>query len=393
VEGRGVSPKRTWIYAGILAAVTAATVEGIAFFAGRVLAERGIMYVPKAVDDYADYLGRRDPRLGWPLPDFSHDPQRDETGSRIVPAFPDPESESCVSIYGDSFTWSSEVGHEEAWGNVLARSLGCRVANFGTPGYGTDQALMRYRANEHDASRVVILAHQPENILRNVNQYRALLYPSSLHGFKPRFIVNNQGALVRVDLPEVSVEDYAAFVAAPEDFLAHEYFAPGGDSGTIRLSFPYTWSVLRGFGHFHIRTEIEGVPWYTHFYESGHRSGGLEVTAAILRTFVAEAKARGQQPFVMILPTGLDFELHAENGLWVFQPLLDALHREGIAVANLGEDMAASMSGRSYCEFISDCSGHYNTEGYAMVASIVATRLESRGLYFPMAHSDSVPVP
>ena len=33
----------------------------------------------------------------------------DASGSRIVPAFPDPAGDSCAALFGDSFTWGDEV--------------------------------------------------------------------------------------------------------------------------------------------------------------------------------------------------------------------------------------------------------------------------------------------
>src|SRR5262249_61577432 len=133
--------------------------------------------------DFAAYMAERDPVLGWPSPHFENDKTRDETGSRIVPAFPD-ERESCLSIYGDSFTWSAEVDDEHAWGNVLSRRLGCRVANFGVRGYGSDQAYLRFLDNHCDHAPVVLLAHLEENNQLNVNQLCPLIYPGTRYGLK-----------------------------------------------------------------------------------------------------------------------------------------------------------------------------------------------------------------
>ena len=82
----------------------------------------------------------------------------DETGSRIIPAYPDPNRfPACVSLYGDSVTWAAEVDNEHAWSNVLSLLLGCRVANYGGGGYGADQAYLRFKLNSRDKSKVVII--------------------------------------------------------------------------------------------------------------------------------------------------------------------------------------------------------------------------------------------
>ena len=161
-------------YVLALLALTILVVEGISFLAGIYLQPLGIFYKPIIADDYPEYLAIRDPVLGWPAPNtFGQDGERDAVGSRIIPLFPDPASYSpCVALYGDSFTWSSEVDHAHAWSNVLSGLLQCRVANYGVGGYGTDQAYLRFLHNEKDVAPIAILNHLSENILRNVNQFR-----------------------------------------------------------------------------------------------------------------------------------------------------------------------------------------------------------------------------
>ena len=121
-------------------------------------------------EGYGAYLRDRDPLLGWPYPSSLNQRQRDASGSRLIPAFPDPrEHQVCVSVYGDSFTWGAEVDDEHASGNVLSRRLGCRVANSGVNGYGTDQAYLRFRSKVEDEAEIVILSHFSVLIMRNVN--------------------------------------------------------------------------------------------------------------------------------------------------------------------------------------------------------------------------------
>ena len=116
-----------------------------------------LFYTPPKTtpEEYEHYLSVRDGVLGWPSP-LTTIENLDSSGARVSPAFPAPGSE-CVSLYGDSFTFGSEVNDEQAWGNVLARNLGCRVANFGVGGYGTDQAVMRFTENTKDSSSIAVL--------------------------------------------------------------------------------------------------------------------------------------------------------------------------------------------------------------------------------------------
>ena len=355
----------------------AVALEGLSFATSRVLAARGVFYEPTAVPDFERYLARRDGVLGWPAND---DPAgRDVRGSRIVPAFPDPAAHSdCASLYGDSFTWASEVSDEDAWGNRVSRALGCRVANFGVPGYGSDQAFLRYRGNSGDHSRVVVLSHLSENVLRNVNQYRALLYAGSLYGLKPRFVLGPGGALREIPLPGITSDEYPQFVNDPGRFLRHEFFVPDGPSGIRTLGFPYTLSVASAFRHFHIQAQLRGVPWYADFYSPDHPSRGLPVTTAIIEGFVREANQRQQTPLPVILPTRLDFEYQGETGNWPHQPLIDALEKREIVVLDVAPALQA-LRGDRPLDALFSASGHYTVEGNALVAEIVAARLARAG--------------
>ena len=109
-----------------------------------------LVYESKETDKA--YLSTRDPVTGWPgtAPSDRHDP----SGSRPVPAFPTPGEER-VWLYGDSFVYANEVDDADAWGNQLSLKLNRRVANFGIPGYGTDQAYLRFKNTANDRAGVV----------------------------------------------------------------------------------------------------------------------------------------------------------------------------------------------------------------------------------------------
>jgi hypothetical protein len=60
-----------------------------------------MFYVARPVsrEEYARYLAQRDPLLGWPRPKRLVPPEHDATGSRAVPAYPDPRrSETLISL-------------------------------------------------------------------------------------------------------------------------------------------------------------------------------------------------------------------------------------------------------------------------------------------------------
>jgi len=317
-----------------------ASIELVSWMATRYLVGKGVLYQPFSAGSYAEYLEMRDPILGWPAPTSFGTGTWDSSGSRIIPAFSDPKRHpECVSLYGDSFTNSAEVSNEDAWSNLLSIRLGCRVSNYGMGGYGTDQAFIRFHENSADDAKVVFLNHLSENILRNVNQFRALLYRAAkADSFKPRFIIDQSGTLVQIPMPDLSEEEITGFLQNPTaKYLKHEYYLPGGPSGNSIVRFPYSLSVLRAMGHFHIRAKIVDESWYKDFYLKDHASNGLVVTEEIIVAFRKEAIARGKVPVVSIIPTGLDLVEYKKTGSWVYRNLIDVLSAREIAVINHGK--------------------------------------------------------
>ena len=361
----------------LLLLIVLIVIEGLSWAVSEYLAGKGVFYEPEVVKDYAHYESVRDPVTGWhPLA-----PDQDETGSRPVPSYPDTRV-SCLSIYGDSWTWGGN-DNEHTWGNVLSQLLGCRVANYGVGGFGSDQAYLRYLHNEKDRAPVVFLGHLTENILRNVTQLRGLLYPMSPWGLKPRFVVGERGELVLVPFLTPTEDEYRDLVVHPEKYLAHEFLLPGGPSGTSIRGFPYTLSILRAFRHFHVIAELRREPWHAAFYAPDHPSQGLEVTARIMEAFHREALRRGQIPIPAIIATGLDLEYYVRNQRWVYQPLIDRLGELGIEVFDLGPGMMNEMGGPDMCSRFfddADCGAHPNAAGWAVMARVVKSYLDEKQL-------------
>ena len=362
--------RRKMLFSGALFLFVMVVVESVAYVGVRMLAGTSVIYVPRMATAYAAYLETRHPVLGWPS--TRPDDERDAAGARPTPAFPDPtRSASCVALYGDSFTWSSGVEAKDAWGNVLSTLLGCRVVNFGVGGYGTDQAFLRFREHTDDPSPLVVIAHQPENILRNVNQYRGLLYPVMLR-FKPRFRLVEDGSLELVEPPLIPVEQYEAFVQRPEDFLEDEYFLPGGRSGVRHARFPFSWTAIRAATHFHVVSELAGTPWYADFYEPDHPSQALQVTAGILEQFAELATERKRTSVLAVLPNSVDLRYRLSDGRWVFETLLVELRRRGLTVHNLGDAILRRLGDEDPCSLFTSCNGHYNPQGERLIAEIMA---------------------
>ena len=366
---------RAALLASILLVLVLGVMEAMAFVASGLLAGRGLLLVPADASGYADYVARRDPVVGWPSRESFGQGERDTSGSRRVPSHPDPAAPSCVAVFGDSFTWGDEAEAEHAYPNVLAERLGCRVANHGTPGYGSDQAFLRYRDVIDDPAPVVVLGHYVENVVRNVNQYRGYYTGRGDFGLKPRFVVDGSGALQLIPIPALDEAEFRE-LAERSDVLPHEYFRLGGDAGVARRRFPYLLATARAFTHYRMRARLAGVPSYAAFYRADHASNGLAVTLGILGAFDREARARGQRPLVLLIPDEKDLALLAGGEPVSYASLTSALEQAGIRPLDAAPGLLAAAGGESPCALYTRCDGgHFNPKGYAALARLVEDRI------------------
>ena len=383
---------RTVIFSLTIGLILFAAIEGASYLTGKFIFPTSMIFQPsffpveKADLEalYDEYLEYRDPVLGWPSKK-DEKRNRDKSGSRSNPHFSYIAGiDNCISIYGDSYTWSSGVKQKYAWSNVLSEFLNCRVGNFGVGGYGSDQAYLRYLKNADDHAPIVFLNHLSENIMRNVTQFRTLTngYDSEIKpvDFKPRFILDDSASLQLIDLPTFDRKDFPDLLANPEKYLTHEYFLPGGDTGLVRLSFPFSWSLASAMGHFHIRAWLEDKPWFTDFYEPDHPAHGLEITTKILLLFRKTALDRGQIPIITVIPTGLDLIYYNKYGLWPYQNLLDQLTENGIDVLNFGDGIIERLGGNDPYLLFGKRDEHYNEQGYRYIAEIAFAEINTRGL-------------
>jgi hypothetical protein len=383
------SPVRTAVFWLILALLVAASVEGgaaaICWFVVSPRA-RDLVWAPdldRARANWTNAAVQADDEIGWPPPSTAATPPFDSSGAKYNPEFPAP-GDACASAYGDSFIWGADIPLADGWIERLAHLLGCRVANYGINGYGTDQALIRFRRNANDESPLVLLGIFPENVLRNVNQYRALmgydLHPLSLKG---RFVLDAAGGLVWVSRPRLDADGFVLLNRAPAEFLPREYLLPDTRDGPVTLRFPYVLALLRIALMPRIWTHFSGRPSWSEFFAVDHPSGALPLTAAIVDAFAREAAHRGKRTLVLMLPGANSFRLRGRDGALEYAPLAATLTAKGIDVFDIAPALLAALGERSYCVLYSQtdgCGGHFGRLGSMIVAEVVAAELRRRGL-------------
>jgi len=362
----------------IIFLMVAGVAEIMAYLKARQLVSYNIGFNPLVTDEsHNDYQLRHHPRLGWtPAPE-----QVDAVGSRPIPAFHDPlTSTACVALYGDSFTEGAGVDHEQAWSNVLSVLLNCRVANFGVSGYGTDQAYLSFMDNHKDPARLVILGFLTENIMRNVNQLRNLISKSTACLLKPRFILTGQGELHLVPIPPLTEADYNQLWQDPERLLPRDFFVPGGPSHYQKMRFPYTYRIIKAFPIIYNNLLLKR-PTFFDFYQAGHPSRAIEVTVGIMKEFCREARLRNKQPLVLIIPTHFDLAHYRRTGVWVYQPLIDILAKQGVEFLDAGP-LFVRYLGEAKLETLYSpaIQNHLNEAGNRLLAKIVYDYITQKDL-------------
>jgi hypothetical protein len=346
-------------------------------------------YTPPTREAFLHYLASAiDWEFGW-RPE-SH--ELSAAGYRRAPAG-EGLATPCIALYGDSFTFGSEVPPEFAWGNLLTERLGCRVDNYGVVGYGTDQAYLYFKYHhEHglDQAPVVILSHLSENIVRNITQDFGLIYQTPL-ALKPRFVLEPSGALRLVPMPRLAPADYDAYRRDMRQFLHAEYLLPSQSVlSKRRIFFPYVITVPYLFTYKRIYASLlfyafDVPPWFAELYDPAHPSHALQVTRDILLHFDTEARRDGKRPLIFVIPTARDLVYFQRTRQWSYASLLSMLQDHGISQAiNLGPLLLAKVQDGDLCEYFctnrTTRSGHFTVKGNSILAEVVWEVIERLGV-------------
>ena len=345
------------------------------------------LYSPPEVsrEAYQQYLSERHPTLGWPGAAWL-ERYADDRGARTSPAnagFGDVPS--CVDVYGDSFAFGAEASDEDAWANVLAARLGCRVDNYGVGGFGVGQALLRFEENiaNRPPAETIILTLYPDNLARNVNQWRFLLSRNPL-AFKPAFFDSGAG----IDLAPLFDGDYEAFqklTLDPAGHLSAETHLPGAPSlrAPVDMGFPYTATVaslavkfISGFRSFD--TDGRSIFYnYPSYYDTsdGPSEAKKAVAQYIIDRFAATCRRAAKRCLLVIMPDPellFQREKFGEHDLtWLRPKDSDLIYLDGSDVFADVDDICAHLMKPPVCK------GHFNPAGYARMAEFVGEALEN----------------
>jgi len=286
-----------------------------------------------------------------------------------------PDGVVRLACFGESFTHCDEVGDTDTWECQLEQ-LGPRyeALNFGVGGYGTDQALLRFRREGLHGAQVACIGFMPENIGRNVNRYRPLWHPSSNNCVvKPRFVLVDE-QLQLVPNPYATRAELVEAVATGRvigETAEHEYWAAETRMGWLRFS-----SCLRLAAAWwaYDRRDVPKL-----FARSGDEP--FTTTVALLESFAREASQRGAKfAPVLILPREEDLRSFAIAHDRYWSGLVAELERRQVVVIDMTPELApawlASREDPALPRMFA--GGHLSGAANAIVARVLREHVDAR---------------
>lgn len=291
----------------------------------------------------SDTTGTFDAELGWTLRPGSR--ARDETVGALGARGPreyaraKPEETLRFLCFGDSYTFGAEVADGETWPAQLeAARARLEAINFGVGGYGTDQALLRFRRQGRDlGADAVLIGFLLENVGRNVNRYRPLYYPATgVPGAKPRFrLLGEDLVLLPQPFPTREALARAVVDGSVLPLLAEgEHWTPAHLPGPLRFSsLARLAAAYRAYSARQTRLLLldrEGEPF--------------RVTVALLEAFHREALACGaREAPVLVFPREEEMEALVGRDDPYWKGLLDALAARSIPFLDLSQPLAPAF--------------------------------------------------
>ena len=255
------------------------------------------------------------------------------------------------------------------------------VLNFGVPGYGLDQAYLRFkkdglRLNAH----IVFIGFMSGDIFRGVNTYRPFSQPSTgLPMAKPRFIFRDD-QFVLLENPMTTVSRYQELLDNPEIVYArlgeHDYFYH--TKNRVGL-FDFLSSVKFMKLNYYKFSQI----WDKRaILKKGIYNVDSEAYVIMINTFddfVKDVKTHNATPVIVVFPFNNDISKFRNQNNKMYQPLLDYLQRQSydyIDVMGAFEEFGSneevsSLFGRK---------GHYSEHGNRIVAKYLLKNLQKRKL-------------
>lgn len=369
----------------MLIALTLLGIEGISYFyikkniKGKTILGVPFISSPSQIIDSIDsewltryYLTTFDKTLGWePKPNTKGIAKNrlgkewqwsfDEFGVRRNSKFKTSLS-PYIATFGDSFTFGAEVNDDNTWEYYLSILLQRYVANYGVGGYGTDQALLRYKEKLHEGLRpsFAIFGIYEENFKRVLNRFRPFYktYTGLKLGFKPRAYLDQSNNLSF--LPSAlnqEIWDRSQLIGLIESSREDDFWA----NYRPRKEFPFSANIFRA-AYLRICEFHSVIPTCNFSREPDWNSPNIRsIMKALISEFVSSSINHNVQPVILFL----SFGKHSPYSSFVAE-IREEYHTQDISVIDIAEANLDLSKVR-----IKPNAGHLSPYGNEVVAKYI----------------------
>jgi lysophospholipase L1-like esterase len=294
-----------------------------------------------------------DDRLGWRSKPNLHEPSEntDADGIRRTAASDRAVPQGAILAVGDSFTWGSDVDDRGAWPAQLEELAGTAVVNAASPGWGTDQIVMR--------AEEMLAGAQPKVLILGIfwpDIQRAEM-AVNFGAYKPYYTVETGGLLLHnVPVPRVT--------GALHDI---------GNRAVLGYSYAVTWLSLRlGFAQW-----LVAAP--TLFKRATPDGTGRDITCRLLEQVKQRTERERVRPLLVMQYGHIDFGRPQRREALA---VLDCARRHGIATIDTWSAIAELYErdrNRFDALYVVQESGwsHMSAAGNRLVAEAIAERLRA----------------
>ncbi|MAE69184.1 MAG: hypothetical protein CME06_01810 [Gemmatimonadetes bacterium] len=294
-------------------------------------------------------------------------------------------TEAAICLFGDSFTY----GHpdiDSSWPRRLEAKLGEPVLNYGVPGYGTDQAYLRFekRYVGKVKSRYVCLGILAENIARNLSRYRGFYWRNGPQTpTKPRFYIEDDGEIVLLPNPIDSPDGIERLgdIAFLREIGQKDYWFHFYDEYNLneQAGFPYSYYLLKALP-FYVRSyhlkRIQNAADYMMLYDDVDATRVLE---HIIDTFIRRAREHDTAPIILFFPDWKELQAYEDAGEPVYRDFYRQIKAKHRATFDAFDYFRPSLDqGEAISSFfISYTDGHYSSAGEEIMSDGILRDLEA----------------
>lgn len=307
-----------------------------------------------------------DKDLGW---DTRVNPYSQKTGNK--------ETNYIAQSYGDSFIQSGWQKTGKTWQSQFLENTGEGILNFGSGGYGLDQAILKfekYGANflSKENTKYVFLGLYEQTFRRSLSHYSYYYFDNSMSwvfALKPRFVFKN-GQFELLKLPcknaDCLMQELSDYNSITNNYVRQYDYWYNKEQTQPALSFPKIVSYLKAIPHY-IQNRLQRNYQRPFLFVNDE---SIELTKYLIQRFNNQSIKLGMTPVMLLLYSkyGLDGILNNKReDEWFFE----FFKKNDINYIDTSIMFTRYIrnNGTMINLFVED--GHYNDKGDSLVAASI----------------------